>query len=302
MRVLVTGATGLIWRRLTLRLIDQGDSVRVLSRQPLRALPLRKLGAQVVGGDITQPRTLPHAMKDIDVVYHVAGLVGPGFWSPSYALVNVTGVANVLAAARAAGVRRVVHVSSVAAYAHPGPDTTEDAPVGPGRGRGVYAASKARGDLLAQEAAKSGGLEVAIVRPVFVYDNGRDMSDIRRWVHRLNLLPVVPLPAGGAFTLDVVHADDVAQLLALCGAAEQAPGRAYNASGGEVLSFRDLLATERPNRAHPPRIVSLPARTRQGATFPAARARAELGYEPQHHWADDPNVVTPLRIAQPAGD
>lgn len=300
MRVLVTGATGLIGRRLVLRLIDQGDTVQILSRQPLRALPLRKLGAHVVGGDITQPRTLLHALADSEVVYHVAGKVGAGILPPAYMLANVTGVANMLAAAKQAGVTRFVHVSSAAAYAHAGPNTTEDNEVGTGGRRNAYAVSKARGDLLVQAAGQRGDFATVIVRPVAVYDSGKGISNATYWSHILNQLPLLPLPAGGEFPCDLVHADDVAQLLVLCGTQAAAAGHAYNANGGDGLTLRGVLAKERPAGKRAPLIVALPAgkRIREGATFPATRAIAELGFAPRHHWGEA--VAEVAQTAEPA--
>ncbi len=284
MHVLVTGGTGLIGRHLVERLLERGDTVQVLSRQPLSALSLRKAGARVIGGDITQARTLPHALVSVETVYHVAGLVGPGILSPGYRLANVAGTANMLAAAKSAGVRRFVHVSSVAAYAHPGPGTTEECEVGARRGRNAYAVSKAKGEMLVQESGQRGDFETVIVRPVYVYAAGTNFTNAQTWMRRLNRLPIVPLPASGDFAFDVVHADDVAQLLILCGTLSAAAGQAYNASGDEGLTFRQALDQCRPEGRRSPLIIPLPRGRTTGATFPATRARDELGFAPQHHW------------------
>lgn len=286
MRVLVTGATGFIGRRLVEQLLERGDDVWALTRQPLRALPLRKRGVRVLGGDITRPQTLPHALVEVEVVYHAAALVALGIIRPALHLANVTGTANLLAAARAAGVQRFVHVSSCSGYLHPGPQTTEEAPIGQGRRRGGYGASKARGDLLAQAAMGVGNMEVSIVRPTFVFDDGTASTDTRRTLQFLARLPIIPLPAGGALALDIVHAADVAQLLIRCGTLPQAANRAYNASGDEGLTLRQLVEALRPPGRRPPRIMPLPTYARLSATYPATRAREELGYTPQHRWIE----------------
>ena len=298
MQVLVTGATGLIGRRLVQRLLDRGDRVQVLAREPLRALGLRKLGAHVSGGDITRPQTLPHALTDVEVVYHVAGRVGPGILAPAYTLTNVTGVANMLSAAHKAGVARFVHVSSVAAYAHPGLNTTEDAPVGLGHGHNAYAVSKARGDLLVQAAGQRGDVATVIVRPVAVYDDGAGITNVTYWAKLLNRLPIIPLPAGGDFPFPIIHADDVAQLLVRCGTEIAAVGHAYNASGDEALTLRTVITTARPTGTAGPPILALPAgqRRRTGATFPATRAHTELQFAPTHHWGEAA-VRQPTEIA-----
>ncbi len=293
MRVLVTGATGLIGQRLVARLLTGDDQVRALTRQPLRALPLRKLGVQVMGGDITQPSTLPHALKDIDIVYHVAAQVGFGLPSPSFQLTNVTGTEHLLQAAEKAGVARFVYVSSVAAYAHPTSVTREDAPVGRAGRRGSYGASKAQADLLVQQAIGTTAMEIAIVRPTFIYDTGNRPTDLATWVRRAQRLPVVPMPGGGDYPLDVVHADDVAQLLVLCGTLPQAVGQSYNACGDEGLTLRAAFATPIAPSTRGVHILPLPTlRAQAHPTFPATKAREELQFLPQHHWGETPGVTT----------
>ncbi len=294
MRVLVTGATGLIGRRLVERLLERGDTVSILAREPLRALPLRKRGVRVLGGDIIVPRTLPHALAQVEVVYHAAALVQLGIPQPALHQTNVVGTANMLAAAQAAGTERFVLVSSVAAYTRPSGATTEDAPVGPGHRRGTYSASKARADMLASAAMGQGSLTVSIVRPVVVYDNGQRPTDARTWVRRLRRLPIVGLPHGGSQAFDIVHADDVAALLILCGTLPQAANRAFNASGDEGLRLRDLLRDE---AGRGPMILTLPWANDPAATFPARRARTELGFLPTHSWFGD----TPSSLTTPQG-
>ena len=75
-RTLVTGATGFIGRNLVERLRGQGDHVRCLVRKtanPAALAALTALGAELVQGDVTDPASLPAAVQDIEVVFHVAG-------------------------------------------------------------------------------------------------------------------------------------------------------------------------------------------------------------------------------------
>jgi nucleoside-diphosphate-sugar epimerase len=280
MRVLVTGATGLVGRRLVLRLLERGDTVQILTRQPLRGLSLRKLGAHVFGGDITVPKTLPHALQYAEVVYHLAALRGPGLLSPPYQLTNVTGLEHILRAAEEANARRFVHVSDVLAYDAPDTKTTEDAPVSERRHRNAYAMSKAQGELL----VRSASIETVIVRPTRIYDNGVLSSDLRYQVNQMWRFPVVFLAGGGTAQQDVIHADDVARLLIACGTTPAAAGRSYNAASGEILSWEKLLASD-GHRV--PAIVALPTST-ESPTFTTTRAHQELDFIPQRHWDDAP--------------
>jgi len=299
MRVLVTGATGMVGRRLVMRLIERGDTVQVLSRQPFKALPLKKAGVQVIGGDITQARTLPHALAYVEVVYHVAALVGLGLISPPYQLANVTGTANMLKAATAAGVQRFVHVSSIAAYDNPTAQTRENGPITRQHRGNAYSTSKALGDLLAQEAMNQSAMEVVIARPAVVYDTGRDTTDLRYRINYYRRFPVICVRGGGNLGHDVIHADDVARLLVLCGTHPNAPGKAFNASSDEHLTMRQLFTEA---QLQPPAILNIPTRLKD-ASYPADLARSELEYDPMHHWrdpitstADSSNSAIPQKV------
>jgi len=290
MRVLVTGGTGLIGRRLVQRLLENGDQVHVLARHPIQALALRKVGAHVVGGDIGQPRTLEHALKYAEVVYHTAALVGPGIITPPYTLANVTGVANMLATAEAAGAQRFVHVSDVVVYAHAAATesgaVTEDAPISSTGHHNAYVATKVRGEALVRAAGERGVLATVIVRPVRVYDGGSRPTDLRSWAKSAARLPLLALPGGGDQVIDIIHADDVARLLILCGNHADAVGRTYNASSDERLTWRDLLRNAGAAATKGPRIIPLPSRHKE-ASFPATRAHTELGYTPTLHWSSE---------------
>ena len=109
--VLVTGATGFIGLILVPRLLEDGRRVRVLQRRP-GPVPA---GVEAVAGDVTNRESLTPAMDGVSTVINLAGVVSHlESDRPRMEAVSVTGAENVLAAARAAGVKRVVHVSSVA--------------------------------------------------------------------------------------------------------------------------------------------------------------------------------------------
>src|ERR1051326_288081 len=113
MRVLVTGAAGLLGGHVAELALERGATVRVLARPGEDVSWLAKAGAEVCRGDMKDRASLEAAVRNVDRVLHCAARMGP--WGPEaeYRLVNVRGRVLLLEAAIAAGVQRFVHVSSI---------------------------------------------------------------------------------------------------------------------------------------------------------------------------------------------
>jgi dihydroflavonol-4-reductase len=109
MKVLITGATGLLGSHLIKELQQRNEEIRALVLPAENADNLLKQGIQVVRGDITDACSLEPAVKDIELIFHLAGMMG--VWRPlaDYRLVNVKGSENLYKAAQRAGVRRYIH-------------------------------------------------------------------------------------------------------------------------------------------------------------------------------------------------
>ena len=112
-RILITGATGFIGKKVATRLLDEGERVRVLVRDPENLERSIRERADIVVGDLSRPEDPWRAANGMDVVLHLAALAkawGPpsDFWS-----VNVRGVGHLLRAAHETGVRTFVHTSTV---------------------------------------------------------------------------------------------------------------------------------------------------------------------------------------------
>jgi len=120
-RALVTGGTGFVGSNIALRLVERRWDVRILERPAASHILLEDGPFEYVSGDVLEPETLPPAMRGVDVVFHAAGVVD--YWRQGVDRmyrVNVEGTRNVMAAALAVGVDRVVHTSSTAALGiHP---------------------------------------------------------------------------------------------------------------------------------------------------------------------------------------
>ncbi len=116
MKVLITGATGLLGGHLLQELQQRGEQIRVLVLPVENAEKLIAQGVEVVRGDVTDASTLAPAVRDIEIIFHLAGMMGVDRPLADYRLVNVTGSENLYRAAQAAGVRRFVHTSSHTVY------------------------------------------------------------------------------------------------------------------------------------------------------------------------------------------
>lgn len=180
----ITGGTGFVGKRLIALATRRGDRVRALTRRPQPAQP----GIAWIEGNLEQPDALARLASGAGAVIHVAGVVN----APSLADFlrgNAAGTAAMIAAARDAGVRRFVHVSSLSARE---PQLSN------------YGRSKQAGEAEVEHS----GLDWTIVRPPAVYGPG-DME--LRDVFRMARMGLALLPPPGR--MSVIHADDLARLL-----------------------------------------------------------------------------------------
>lgn len=211
MKALVTGATGFIGSQLTLGLLKAGHRVRVLHRPTSSLRMLDGLPVELAAGDLTNPASLQAAAAGVEVVFHAAAMLGGGRSDlERMTAVTVQGTRAVLEAAREAGVRRVVHTSSVAALGVP------EKPGGAGLmdenhtwnytpRRWVYGYTKYLAELEVQRAVAD-GLDVVIVNPSLVFGPG----DVYRMSSSLVVQVAngrLPVITGGGF--NVVHISDV---------------------------------------------------------------------------------------------
>jgi len=167
LKALVTGSNGFIGSHLVERLQDRGDTAYAMVRKTsdVRNLAGRTVDYRYAG--LADVDSLAEAMRGVDIVYHLAGVTS-GRGIQDFERVNGGGTANVMAAAKRAGVARVVYVSSLAAA---GPSQHEiaraehhtPAPIS------IYGRSKHSGERASYDAAQDGELQVTIVRPPVVY-------------------------------------------------------------------------------------------------------------------------------------
>lgn len=161
--ILVTGATGFVGWHIARKLLDRGNRVRVLARDPARVRELE--GVETVRGDLRDPASLATAAAGCGVVYHVAADYRLWLRNPREMFEsNVTGTRNLLEAAKSAGVERVVYTSTVGCVGMPENALgDEDSPVSMADMNGPYKRSKFDAEWVALEVARN--FPVVIVNP-----------------------------------------------------------------------------------------------------------------------------------------
>lgn len=240
--ILVTGATGHVGNVLVRQLLARGDKVRALVLPDEACQSLEGLDVERVTGNVLDPTSLDRAMTGVTQVYHLAGIIAimPGAESLMQR-VNVEGPRNVAQAALRAGVQRMVHVSSIHAFARVpvGVTLDEAVPFAPDNPAGAYDRTKAQGTLAVLDVVKQ-GLDAVVACPTGIIgphdymgsEMGQVVLDFAR--RRLHLL------IEGAF--DFVDVRDVTQGLVL--AAERGRrGEVYILSGTRVtlMKIHDLV-------------------------------------------------------------
>lgn len=302
--VLVTGAAGFLGRAIVARLRADGTRVRAFVR------PERTVSAdERFEGDLRDRAALERAVQGVDAVVHAGARVSTsGDWE-EFEATNVTATEALIAAATAAGVGRVVHVSSLSVYAVPTDDAviTEDSAYDDGGGeRGFYARSK----LLADKAAMSAiaaGAPVTVIRPGLLYGPGQRPPLARRAISVGPLLRLMLAKRG--YLLPLAYVDNVADAIALALTRDAARGRAYTIvdvhapQDGYARLYRQVAGANwtplyvplAPLRAaiagveamaklagrKPPISRHQVERTLLSATFTTRRAQDELGWRPR---------------------
>jgi nucleoside-diphosphate-sugar epimerase len=265
MTALVTGASGFLGANLARRLLAEGSRVRVLARSEARVRPLRELGAEVVLGDVTDPRAVAAAVDGATVVWHLAGrLLVPGVAPSEYERTHVAGTRTLLACCRRApALERLVHCSTTGVLGPTGDRAADErAPIRP---TNVYEATKAQAEREVWEAARD-GLPVVVARPGLVYGPGDlHLLGFFRAIVRRRFRPVGRRPV----RLHPIYVDDLGDALVRCGGHRAAVGECFHIAGRRPVTLAELAEAIARSAG-----TELP---RGRIPLPAARAAAAVG-------------------------
>ncbi len=271
--VLVTGGSGYFGSLLAATALARGDAVRIFDLNPPGA---ELTEAEYVAGDVRDRAQLRAACEGVDVVFHNVAQVPLAKDRELFESVNVTGTANMLVAARDAGVAKVVATSSSAIFGIPEHNpVVESTPPQPLE---AYGRAKLAAELLCRDAA-AGGIDVTVIRPRTILGHGRLGIIALLFEFVADGAPVFVL-GGGHNRYQFVHANDLAD--ACLRAADREGSTLYNIGASQFGTMRETLQALVDHAATGSRVRSLPiapART-------AMHVLAQLGAAPfaPYHW------------------
>lgn len=242
--ILVTGANGFVGRHLVQRLAGGGFAVRAMVRD--RARLLAPPSVEVVEGDVTRPQSLTAVVEGVDIVIHSVAITGEQKepYRGAYDRVNRVGTENLAAAARAAGVKRLISLSGLGNH----PDKA-----------GTYMATRWGMD----EAVRNSGIPYFLVQPSVQFGDGSVF--VSALVNLARQSPVMPLIGGGSLRFQPIWVEDVVTCIIQGITEDRLLGRAIEIGGSEFVTFREVIEV----------IVAALGKKRTMVTLPVPVARLQ---------------------------
>lgn len=238
MRVFVTGGTGYVGRQVLSALAARGQTIRALVRKGSQGrLPVLP-NIELVFGDATEPATLAGALTQVDAVIHLVGIIREyPRQRVTFERLHVEATRNVLAVAKAAGVKRYLQMSALG--------TRPNA-------HARYHQTKYRAEQLVQ----SSGLDWTIFRPSIIF--GPEDQFVNMFAGILRTSPVFPLVGGGHQRMQPVAVEDVAVGFAKALEQPETIGKTYEVGGPTAYTFREMMAEVAAALGRPFRPVFVP--------------------------------------------
>ena len=296
---LVTGGAGFIGSHLVEELVRRGRPVRVLddfSTGLWSNLSHIYSAPEIVEGSLTDPAAVARAVRGVGVVYHLGALASVARSVENPAATHAacaTGTLNLLDAARACGVRRVVYAASSSAYggsAGTAAGQSEDLPLA---ARSPYAAAKLAGELYMQAFAHTYGIETVRLRFFNIF-GPRQRADspysgvIALFTAAMSAGRAPTVQGDGLQSRDFTYVANAVQALTKAAEAPEVSGSVYNVGTGRTVTVLDLVAAL--NRVLGTNLNPVFGPPRPGdVKFSKAdirRTRADLGYEPAVSFED----------------
>ncbi len=221
--VTIIGGTGFVGRYVVKQLAAAGYTIRVISRNPNSALHLKTSGnvGQIVleSADLTNPKSLVGKIEDSYAIINLTGIMFES-GTQTFAGLHTHGTEKLAQMAKAAGVKRFVHLSAL------GVDKASGS---------HYARSK----MLGEKAVLDAFPEATILRPSVIF--GPEDNFINLFACMANLSPALPLIGGGKTRFQPVYVGDVAKAVTASLSRPECMGQIYELGGPEVLTFKEIL-------------------------------------------------------------
>jgi nucleoside-diphosphate-sugar epimerase len=258
-KALVTGGAGFIGSHIVDLLIQQGCEVTVLD--DLSTGNIANLKKEIsssrsknlltfVKGDINDDRVVKKVLRDIEVVFHEASLVGVSACSSAPKLtsqVNVKGTTNMLKLSSESGVRKFIFASSAAVYGNCR-DSLVSEDVSPTVPISLYGRSKLKAESLCLDYFRATGLDVTILRYFNAYGprsiQGTDATVVNKFMEKLVRREAPLITGTGESTRDFVYVKDIANANLLAGSNKNSAGKIYNVASGETTTMNELASLE----------------------------------------------------------
>lgn len=238
MRLLITGATGFIGGHLAEFLTNEGHYVEGIIRNPKKAGLLNSLSIPIRIADITDKTSLNKAISgNFDAVINtVAPVTNEGSWE-FFRKINVCGTKNLAEAMVAAGIKRLIQISTVGIYGQTAVNGDENLiPKRPGWMK--YGVTKLEAEEVLREC---GGLDITFLRPAFVLGTRDRVGILPIIYHTLKKRRFVLIDEGNAM-ISFVYVRDVCQAVRLClEKPEETTGQAYNVASPEMVRIKDVV-------------------------------------------------------------
>ena len=280
-KVLITGGTGFLGKRLTNRLVAEGYPVRVLARKSSNIEPLKALGVEVFFGDVGDNASLGVVFKGIDVVIHTAA--GTSGSKKDCGTGTILGTRNILELCKANSISKLVYISSCSVYGVADYTTnhlvTEESSLErfPWQ-RGNYSASKQQAESLVTDTMKSMDYPIVILRPGTIYGPGGVVYTPMMGLSLGNKLFFVF--GGGKFELPLVYVDNVIDAILQSMNSGCADNQIFNVVDTERIT-KKLYIQKIVRKLYPKaRVVYLPYFLLYGMTWVQEKVLRLLGRTP----------------------
>lgn len=278
-QVAVTGATGFLGSHITERLIQDGYRVRILARDRAKASPFEGRVENIVVADICERPAIDTLVEGADAVIQLVSNFRSASGPPeSYRHINLDGSRTVLEACEAAGVKRLVHCSTIGVHGHvQSTPANEDSPYNPGD---LYQETKRDTELLIRERLPSLNTEVVVIRPCSLYGPGDTrMLKMFRMLAKRRFLMLGPCQEN----FHAVYIDDVVEGFMKALTTEGIGGETFILGGPRYLPLREYVNLAAEAVGASPPWINLPYGPFYAAAVACEAVCVPLGIEPPLH-------------------